>query len=139
MIGRIHADLFFQTRYLLNEVNVKIKLTKYTDAFGTMSPTANASKVHILGAIMYMRKVKLSTETTSSDLPLPPWTSGTIATTSSDLQQPPGTSRTTSTTFRCDHFQQTLTAAVDVWNDRDNFWQPSAAAGDVLDQRDHFQ
>ena len=27
MIGRIHADMFFQSRYLLNEVNVKIKLT----------------------------------------------------------------------------------------------------------------
>ena len=59
-IDRIHAHLFFQTRYLLNEVNVKIKLTKYTSAIGTMSPAANASKVHILGAIMYMRKVKLS-------------------------------------------------------------------------------
>ena len=37
IIDRIHADLFFQTRYLLNEVNVKIKLTKYTStsAFGT--------------------------------------------------------------------------------------------------------
>ena len=30
MIGRIHADLFFQSRYLLNEVNVKIKLTRCT-------------------------------------------------------------------------------------------------------------
>jgi len=26
MIGRIHADIFFQDRYLINEVNVKIKL-----------------------------------------------------------------------------------------------------------------
>ena len=60
MIGRIHADMFFQSRYLLNEVNVKIKLTRCTDAFCTMSPAANASKVHILSAIMYVRKVKLS-------------------------------------------------------------------------------
>ena len=60
MMGRIHADLFFQSRYQLNEVNVKIKLTRYTDAFCTMSPAANASKVHILSAIMYVRKVKLS-------------------------------------------------------------------------------
>jgi len=28
MIGRIHADIFFQNRYLLNEVNVKIKLVR---------------------------------------------------------------------------------------------------------------
>ena len=26
MIGRIHADVFFQDRHLINEVNVKIKL-----------------------------------------------------------------------------------------------------------------
>ena len=38
MIGRIHADLFFENRYLLNEVNVKIKLTRSRDAFCTMSP-----------------------------------------------------------------------------------------------------
>jgi len=60
MINRIHADMLFQSRYLLNEVNVKIKLTRCTDAFCTMSPAANASKVHILSAIMYVRKVKLS-------------------------------------------------------------------------------
>jgi len=28
MIGRIHADIFFQSRYLLNEVNIKIKLVE---------------------------------------------------------------------------------------------------------------
>jgi len=55
MICRIHADLFFQSRYLLNEVNVKIKLTRCTDTFCTMSPAANASKVRILSAIMYVR------------------------------------------------------------------------------------
>ena len=60
MMGRIHADLFFQSRYLLNEVNVKIKLTRSKDVFCTMSPAANASKVKLLGAIMFVRKVKLS-------------------------------------------------------------------------------
>jgi len=28
MIGRMYADLFLQSRYLLNEVNIKIKLTR---------------------------------------------------------------------------------------------------------------
>ena len=28
MLGRIHDDMFFQDRYLLNEVNVKIKLVR---------------------------------------------------------------------------------------------------------------
>jgi len=61
MIGRIHADLFFQNRYLLNEVNVKIKLTRSRDSFCTKSPAAQASKVKIVSAIMFLRKVKLST------------------------------------------------------------------------------
>jgi len=60
MIGRIHADLFLQNRYLLNEVKVKIKLTRSTDTFCTMSPSVNASKVQIISAIMFVRKVKLS-------------------------------------------------------------------------------
>jgi len=60
MIGRIHTDLFFQNRYLLNKVNVKIKLTMSRDAFCTMSPAAQASKVKIVSAIMFVRKVKLS-------------------------------------------------------------------------------
>ena len=37
MIGRIHADIFFQERYLVNEVNVKIKLVRSKDAFCIMS------------------------------------------------------------------------------------------------------
>jgi len=36
MIGCIHADLFFQERYLLNEVNVKIKLIRSRDQFSLM-------------------------------------------------------------------------------------------------------
>jgi len=60
MIGRIHADMFFQSRYLLNEVDVKIKLTRSRDEFCTMSAAANASKVKVVSATLFMRKVKLS-------------------------------------------------------------------------------
>jgi hypothetical protein len=58
MIGRLHSDLCFQERYLLNEVGVKIKLTRSKDAFCIMS--ANAHKVKIMSAVLYVRKVKLS-------------------------------------------------------------------------------
>ena len=58
MIGRIHANIFFHDRYLLNEVNVKIKLVRSRDAFCLMS--ANAHKTQIVSAIMFVRKVKLS-------------------------------------------------------------------------------
>ena len=60
MIGRIHADLFFQSRYLLNEVDVKIKLTRSRDEFCTMSAAADTSKVKMVSAILFVRKVKLS-------------------------------------------------------------------------------
>jgi len=59
MIGRIHADVFFQNRYLLN-VNVNSKLARSRDAFCTMSQAAHASKVKIVSATLLVRKVKLS-------------------------------------------------------------------------------
>ena len=58
MMGRIHADVFFQDRYLLNEVHVKIKLIRSRNGFCLMS--ANEFKVKIDSAIMFVRKVKLS-------------------------------------------------------------------------------
>ena len=58
MMGRIHADMFFQDRYLLNEVHVKIKLVRSRNSFCLMS--AEEFKVKIENAIMFVRKVKLS-------------------------------------------------------------------------------
>jgi len=56
MMGRLHADLFFQERFVLNEVGVKIKLIRSRDAFCLMGA---ASKVRIIHASMFVRKVKL--------------------------------------------------------------------------------
>jgi len=50
MIGKIHADIFFQNRYLLNEVSVKIKLIRIRDLFCLIS--ANDFVVKIESAIM---------------------------------------------------------------------------------------
>jgi len=36
MMGRLHADIFFQYRYMLNEVGVKIKLIRSKNAFCVM-------------------------------------------------------------------------------------------------------
>jgi len=58
MIGRIHADIFFQNRYLLNEVNVKIKLVRSRNSFCVIN--ANAFQAKIDSAVMFVRKVKLS-------------------------------------------------------------------------------
>ena len=59
MIGRIHADVFFQGRYLLNEGNVKIKMIISRDAFCVMGG-AQQFKLIIESTILYVRKVKLS-------------------------------------------------------------------------------
>ena len=56
MMGRLHADLFFQERFMLNEVGVKIKLIRSRDTFCLMGA---ASKVRIIHASMFVRKVKL--------------------------------------------------------------------------------
>jgi len=58
MIGRIHADLFFQDRYILNEVNVKIKFIRNRDTFSLIEEHEN--RIIIESAILYVRKVKLS-------------------------------------------------------------------------------
>ena len=44
MIGRIHSDIFFQERYLLNEVNARIKLIRSSDAFCLMGTVLSSSK-----------------------------------------------------------------------------------------------
>jgi hypothetical protein len=48
MIGRIHSDIFFQSRYMLNEVNVKICLSRSKDSFCLMAEGAHAFKVRIV-------------------------------------------------------------------------------------------
>jgi hypothetical protein len=61
MLGSIHSDLFFQERFLPNDVNIKMRLVRNKDAFCLMSPTAGAAyKVRILDCKLYVRKVKLS-------------------------------------------------------------------------------
>ena len=51
LIGRIHSDVFFQDRFRLNEVNVKVQLVRNKDSFCLMSREANASyKVKIISA-----------------------------------------------------------------------------------------
>jgi hypothetical protein len=57
MMGRLHADIFFQDRYMLNETGVKIKLVRSKDTFCLMGAEA---KVKIIHASMFVRKVKLS-------------------------------------------------------------------------------
>jgi hypothetical protein len=60
MIGRIHSDIFFQDRYMLNEVNTRIRLVRSRDAFCLMASGATAYKIKIVEAVLFIRKVKIS-------------------------------------------------------------------------------
>jgi len=57
MMGRLHTDIFFQDRHMINEVGVKIKLTRSRDDFCLMGATVG--KVQIVQASVFVRKVKL--------------------------------------------------------------------------------
>lgn len=61
MMGRIHSDIFTQERYLLNGVDVKIKLSPSKDAFNLMAHDVNAGyKAIITQASLLVRKAKLN-------------------------------------------------------------------------------
>jgi len=58
MMGRIHGDIFFQQKYLLNQVDIKIKLIRGNDNFCLMG--AAVAKIVVTHASLFVRKVKLS-------------------------------------------------------------------------------
>jgi len=60
LTGRLHSDIFFQDRYMLNEVNVKIKLTRNKKEFCLIGDAAAAYAIRIVAAELHVRKVKLS-------------------------------------------------------------------------------
>lgn len=59
MIGRLHSDMFTQERYLLNGVDVKIKLTPSKETFHLIGPAAGFKTV-ITHASLLVRKAKLN-------------------------------------------------------------------------------
>ena len=61
MMGQLHVDLFLQDRFLLNSVDVKIRLVRSKDAFSLMADGQNPDyKVRIGEALLFARKAVLS-------------------------------------------------------------------------------
>nr|XP_039261897.1 uncharacterized protein F54H12.2-like [Styela clava] len=60
MMGRLHLDMFFQNRYLINGVDMKLKLTRSKDSFALIAPDNSNFKIKIQDATMIVRQVKLS-------------------------------------------------------------------------------
>ena len=59
MMGKLHLDLFCQDKYLLNHVDLKIKLRRSRDAFALVADVVNY-KIKIKEMALYVRKVQLS-------------------------------------------------------------------------------
>ena len=61
MMGRLHADIMHQERYILNGVDVKIRLIPSKSAFNLMAHDhAHGYKSSITHASLFVRKVKLN-------------------------------------------------------------------------------
>lgn len=63
MFGRLHADIFFQERYLLNNVEMKLRLSRNKSSFCLIGHAdAAKNKVLITKAVLYVRKVRINPE-----------------------------------------------------------------------------
>jgi hypothetical protein len=61
MVAQIHSDIFFQHRYMLSQVSVKISLKPSDSNFSLIGTvTATDYKVHIVKATLHVRKVMIS-------------------------------------------------------------------------------
>ncbi|XP_069072069.1 uncharacterized protein F54H12.2-like [Pleurodeles waltl] len=60
LLGRIHSDLFYQDKLLVNGINLKIKLTRNKDSSCLISGDAEQYKFVILSATLFVKRVKVS-------------------------------------------------------------------------------
>ena len=56
LIGRSHSDIFYQNRYLMNGVDLKLKLIRNTNALVLMGDAAKAYKLKIQNASFFCQK-----------------------------------------------------------------------------------
>lgn len=59
-LGHLHCDVFNQERFLINGVEVRLRLTRSRDSFCLMDTTNKECKINILEATLIMRRVKIS-------------------------------------------------------------------------------
>lgn len=60
LIGKIHSDIFFQNRCLLNGVDMKIKMLRNPDKLLLMAADGSDFKLKISSASLFVRKVKVN-------------------------------------------------------------------------------
>ena len=61
MMGKLHLDLMFQDRYILNHTPIKLRLIRSKDKFAIVSPMDNTSfRVKLDSVKMMIRKVQVN-------------------------------------------------------------------------------
>ena len=61
LLGRLHTDIGFQDRYLLNHVTLRVRLTRAKDTFSLLTNQEQPDyKVVLQDVQMHVRKVQLS-------------------------------------------------------------------------------
>ena len=63
VLSRLHTDVGLQGRYLLNGVDIELRLIRNSNAFCLMAPQGSTYKLKIVEASFFVRKVKLSSAT----------------------------------------------------------------------------
>ncbi|XP_018355592.1 PREDICTED: uncharacterized protein F54H12.2-like [Trachymyrmex septentrionalis] len=61
LIGHLHCDVFNQDKFLINGVEVRMRLVRSKDSFCLME-SKTISKIHILDASLFVRKAKVSVD-----------------------------------------------------------------------------
>lgn len=60
LVGRLHVDLFHQPKYLVSEVNLRLRLLRNKNALVLMAARNSGYKVKIHSCVLLARKAKLS-------------------------------------------------------------------------------
>ena len=62
MMGGLHSDIFFQNRFMLPGVPLKVRLMRSSDAFALLSAetSAEAYQIELMKASLFVRKVKVA-------------------------------------------------------------------------------
>ena len=60
LYGKLHADICFQNRFILNKIDLIVKMYRNDDSFCLLSDGLNKYEIFIETATLYMRKCKVS-------------------------------------------------------------------------------
>ena len=60
MMGRLHVDMFLQDKFLINGVDVKLRLVRSKSSFALMAAGINEYKITVVNASLFVKKATLN-------------------------------------------------------------------------------